>query len=427
MADVKPSDQANIRSHEVQEIVGQTPHSLVRWGITVFFVAMLTILLVSWFIRYPDLLIAQVTLTTTPPPITLVTRVSGNLFVNAADSSDVAQGQVIGYVGSTGDPEEILRLEQDLTGSSAKLGDSRGALGELQPSFAEHMSAVESLNRFVKNQAYPKQIEQLEKQLKTTEKLRRFLVRQEKLVYEELKLSRQRFRTDSLLYTQRVIATLDFNQSKSNWLQQQRTARNTESELLNNEARKNDLAKQVADLEIRMAEEAQKLEFSVEQSRRELLARISKWKESYLLVAPLPGRVSYRGFLEREQFVEANKPIITIIPRYGKLVARAELPVRASGKVKEGQAVNIRLENFPFEQFGMLHGRVSGISSLPIDGKYLLTIELPQGLITTLHKEIRFKQQLTGTTQIITDDLRLLDRFIHQLRALINSRSGITN
>ncbi len=96
--------------------------------------------------------------------------------------------------------------------------------------------------------------------------------------------------------------------------------------------------------------------------------------------------------------------------------------MRASGKVKEGQAVNIRLENFPFEQFGMLHGQVSGISSLPIDGKYLLTIDLPRGLVTTMNRELKFKQQLTGTTQVITEDLRLIERFIYQLRALINSR-----
>lgn len=422
MHQVTQDDELDIRSQEVQEIVGQPPHSLVKWGITVFFLAMIGILLVSWFIRYPDLLNAQVTLTTTPPPITLVTRVSGNLVVFVADSSVVTEGQVIGYVRSTGSPEEILRLERDLLNSTSELNASRGSLGELQAPYSEHLSVVQSLDRFKMNQAYPKQIEQLEVQLVTNEKLRRFLAKQGKLVQEELKLSRERFRVDSTLYAQRVIASLDFNQAKSTWLQQQRNARTIESEMLGNEARRNDLSKQVAELEIRMLEDAQKLHFSLEQSRRELLTRISKWKETYLLIAPLAGRVGYRGFLEREQFVEANKPLVTIIPLHGTLVARAELPVRASGKVKEGQAVNIRLENFPFEQFGMLQGRVSGISSLPVDGKYLLTIDLPQGLVTTMHRELKFKQQLTGTTQIITEDLRLIDRFIYQLRELINSR-----
>lgn len=422
MRQVTRDDELELQSQEVQEIVGRPPHSLVRWGITVFFLAMVGVLLVSWFIRYPDLLVAQVTLTTTPPPVTVVTRVSGTLVISAADSSMVSAGQVIGYIRSTGNPEEVLQLERDLLNASSELTGSRGSLGELQASFSEHLSAVQSLDRFNKNKAYPKQIEQMERQLTTNEKLRRFLVKQGKLVQEELKLSRERFQTDSILYAQRVIATLDFNQAKSVWLQQQRTARNIESEMLGNEARGNDLSKQVAELEIRMREDSQKLHFSVEQTRKELLSRISKWKETYLLTSPLAGRVGYRGFLEREQFVEANKPLVTIIPLEGKLVARAELPVRASGKVKEGQAVNIRLENFPFEQFGMLHGQVSGISSLPIDGKYLLTIDLPRGLVTTMNRELKFKQQLTGTTQVITEDLRLIERFIYQLRALINSR-----
>jgi len=421
MIDVNQNDQANIRSHEVQEIVGQPPPALFQWGISAFFVAMIFILFASWFIRYPDLLTAQVTLTTTPPPVTIVTRASGALYLEVVDSAYVKEGQQLGYIRSTASPYEILNLENQLYHSvSASINAS--LLGELQPFFAEHMNATHAMNRYIQIQSYAKQIEQLKKQLTTNEKLRRYLTIQGKYSHEELSLAKERFRIDSVLFAQRVISAIDFNQSRATWLQQQRVAGNLESDLLNNEVRHNDFSKQVIELEIRLIEEDQKLRLSVEQSRNELLAHIAKWKETYILLAPVSGRVAFRGFIESEQFIEANKPIITIIPNHGKLVAKAELPLRASGKVKEGQAVNIRLENFPYEQFGMIHGQVSGISTLPVDGKYLLTIDLPEGLMTTQMKEIKFKQQLSGTTQIITDDLRLLDRFIHQLRSLIYNR-----
>jgi len=142
-----------------------------------------------------------------------------------------------------------------------------------------------------------------------------------------------------------------------------------------------------------------------------------------LITAPGKGTISYLGFLENELFIEPGKPLFSIIPEQGKLMARAELPIFASGKVKVGQQVNIRLENYPFEQFGLLHGSITSISEIPNENKYFVTIELPQKLITSQNKTIAFKQQLTGTTEIITEDLRLLERFFYQFRKLVQVRA----
>ena len=142
-----------------------------------------------------------------------------------------------------------------------------------------------------------------------------------------------------------------------------------------------------------------------------------------MITAPGKGTISYLGFLENELFIEPGKPLFSIIPEQGKLMARAELPIFASGKVKVGQQVNIRLENYPFEQFGLLHGSITSISEIPNENKYFVTIELPQKLITSQNKTIAFKQQLTGTTEIITEDLRLLERFFYQFRKLVQVRA----
>jgi len=120
--------------------------------------------------------------------------------------------------------------------------------------------------------------------------------------------------------------------------------------------------------------------------------------------------------------VEAGKPLFSIIPGKGILIARAELPVQGSGKVKAGQQVNIRLANYPYEQFGLLRGTVQSVSEIPNEAKYFVNIELPPSLITSQKKVIPFKQQLSGTTEIITEDLRLLERFFYEFRRLIPVR-----
>ena len=42
-------------------------------------------------------------------------------------------------------------------------------------------------------------------------------------------------------------------------------------------------------------------------------------------------------------------------------------------------------------------------------------VELPKKLVTTYEKEIEFKQEMTGTADIITEDLRLIERFFYLL------------
>ena len=50
---------------------------------------------------------------------------------------------------------------------------------------------------------------------------------------------------------------------------------------------------------------------------------------------------------------------------------------------------------------------------------YMLEVEFPTKLITTYGKELAFSQEMTGMAEIITDDLRLLDKFPNPIKAVI--------
>ena len=86
-----------------------------------------------------------------------------------------------------------------------------------------------------------------------------------------------------------------------------------------------------------------------------------------------------------------------------------------------GQKANIKLENFPDDEFGMLQGKVDYISMLPDkDGLYLIDVKLPKELVTTYNKKIPFQQEMRGSVEIITEDLRLIERFFYQFRSLMD-------
>jgi multidrug efflux pump subunit AcrA (membrane-fusion protein) len=68
-----------LRTEEVNELLGAEPNWVYRWGILTIFIIMLLGLVLSFFIRYPDILTAKTTITTLNPPVTLVSKTDGKI------------------------------------------------------------------------------------------------------------------------------------------------------------------------------------------------------------------------------------------------------------------------------------------------------------------------------------------------------------
>jgi HlyD family secretion protein len=411
-----------IRSSEIQDIIGRMPSRIVQWGISVLFLVIVGLFLISWFIRYPDLLPAKVIITTSPPPLALVSRTSGSITMLKKEDDWVNPQDIIALIQSNAHLSAVTDLENSLAKPEFAGIKDPGLLGDLLPFHNDLLNAHIALHHFTSNKIFETQIAQLKKQVVTTQKLIEAQSKQYKLAQRELTLAFEKFKTDSLLHIQGVTSRIDFNAAKSTWLQQQRNARSVETTVLNSEAQLYQLNKQISDLEIQSIEQQQKLTVAVQQASQRVQAQVLKWKESYLFIAPISGRLSYLGIMENGKYIEASKPCFSIIPESGVVLARAELPLKGSGKVKVGQAVNIRLENYPFEEFGFLRGEISSISLLPTEDKYWVTITLPSPLMTSLKKPLPFKQQLSGTTEIITEDLSLMSRFFSQFRKILQAR-----
>ena len=81
--------------------------------------------------------------------------------------------------------------------------------------------------------------------------------------------------------------------------------------------------------------------------------------------------------------------------------------------------MHIRLANFPFEEFGIVRGEVKSVSLVPVAGNYVLEISLPNGLTTHYGKVLPFSQEMTGEAEIVTEDLRLLERIFIPIKKLL--------
>ena len=97
------------------------------------------------------------------------------------------------------------------------------------------------------------------------------------------------------------------------------------------------------------------------------------------------------------------------------------LPLNGAGKVRTNQKVLIQINDFPYMEYGLVEGKVESISSVPEDKTWTLGIQIPNQLKTSYNKELTFKNGMTGQAEIITDDIRLIERFFNPLKSMIKN------
>lgn len=413
---------AEVRSEEVQEIVNRVPSWIVRWGTMLIFIVFLVALTISWFVKYPDVLKAEVVITTTPVPANLVARVDGRLKLLKSDKEIVKAGDVVAFIDGNVNLNDLQSLESILGSDFIGIDPTslqKFNVGEIQSSLSQLGAVLQDWQVFHNNASYQNQVLQLQKQKETTLRIGFNQTAQYKLLKRELSLSKEKFLTDSLLYSQKVIARLDFNSSQATFLQQQRVLKNAERAMLDNKLQINQLDKQIEDLQTE--EKNREVELATQANNRfnELKSEIKRWKENYLLISPLDGQVSYLSFFYDNEYVALGKSLFTIVPKTQHVFGQAELAISRSGEVKAGQMVNIRLQNYPFEKYGVLTGNIETVSLIPNDGNYLVKVNLPNGLKTTHNSELKVTGQLKGELEIIAEDLRLLERIFYQFRRLV--------
>lgn len=138
------------------------------------------------------------------------------------------------------------------------------------------------------------------------------------------------------------------------------------------------------------------------------------------MISPVNGVVTFNQFWNLYQFIKKGEKVLTVVPP-GKtrIVGKVALTVDGAGKVKNGQAVHVKISGYPFLEFGMVKGVVSSKSLVPQDNKYMLEVEFPNGMVTTYGKKLDYQPEMTGTAEIVTEDVRLLERLINPIRYLI--------
>lgn len=419
------------------KVYNYRPSWIMRWGVTFFFLFLMLIIVLSSFVKYPDVVPATAEITSINPPANLIARMNGKIEdVFVEEGQIVEKDKVLILLESTGRLKDIMVLtDYILTLDSITLNNADSTvrhpsffkdkleLGEIQQNYSELIINYTELYRFLNSGFFEEEYKSLRKKEIVQQEYLHQLIQKRTLLEQQFKLAEKRFRRDSIIFEQELIAESEYEQSYQNILQFKSVLVDMDIEMVNSSSALAQLGHDLTKMELKHKADKQQLVVKLTQNIHLLKSRLEAWKQNYLIVAPVGGIVSFTTFWSRNQNVKTGEMVLSVVPDDSmKVKVRLQFPIQNSGKVKEGQRVNIKLHNYPYQEFGMVVGHLSGISKVPNELLYSADVVLSDGLVTSYGEKLPRVQQLMGSAEILTDDLSLLMRFFNPLRAVFEEK-----
>lgn len=420
--------EIELRCEEVQEILTRPPHALVRWGITVFFVVLALFFIGGCFFKYPDVITAEITITTEHPPVWIVARSSGKIReLYHKDRDSIRTEEIIAVLENPAKTEDVLLLKRELatfnpTDSSvcSRSFPEKLTLGSIQGAYAAFLKSLTDYRNFLSLNLYEQKIEATRKELQEYRNYISHLNRQAELDMEQVKIASTVHNREKLLFDKGLTAQSEYEEAKQTFLNRQQGREQLMTSISSARIQEAQLQQNIIETQMERSREANNLGIALKTACNELRVGINDWELNSLFISPANGILSYNHIWQENQNVNSGDKVFSVVAgETGDIIGKIKLPVNGSGKVMPEQRVNIRVTGYPYMEFGFLTGKVVSVSLLADDESiYTVTVSLPQDLHTSYGKSLDFKGELSGTAEVMTDERSITARLLSPLRYL---------
>jgi multidrug efflux pump subunit AcrA (membrane-fusion protein) len=423
-----------LRSDEFQEIVQQSPRWMVRSGISLIFGILILLVAGSYFFRYPDVINTNIVVLSENPPAYLAARTTARIdSLVAADQQLVSENQIIAILESTANFEDAMKLKElllrlepfMLTFDTLKstTPDIGLQLGDIQSDYSSFVRLYNDYFSFLRLKLHIKKIKSLKQQVAMNRIYYDRLWAQKQDMESDLRIVNSQFKRDSLLQIKGVLSDLDLEKSKGLLLQKKFNTNGARTKLAETQSAIIKLEQDVVDAEMEFADQKKKAQNSLIEAMNILKSRLAYWEQAFIIRSPIDGKVSFTNFYNKNQQVKKDEIVFAVIPdKQSQIIGRISLPLKGAGKVAPGQKVNIRFDNFPDMEYGFLRGTVKSISLMPNNENYVVEVQLPQDMKTNYDIPLKFSQEMKGSAEIITEDMRLIQRFFNPVKSMLKHR-----
>lgn len=421
------------RNEEISDIIDRMP---TRFGKHIAIAVVLFALIITglgWIIQYPDVVTGQVTINSDASPVTLVAGSSGKIHLNGIRPRDaVREGDYLAILQNAANTADVRRVARLLGGFNPNAPVSEWAdtlpeklsLGELNLKYFTFLSAVKTLSDYQKDNTYEQQIKSLEEYIHWQRLLLEQTAADTATTLAKLNMLDKWLKRQNRLYGKDMIPEKEYDDMRTSRLNAYAEDRQLHRSLSSLHAQIAEAEGSLNLLKTQKAENERNMHLDLLSAYSDLLDNIKTWEEKYVFKAPMDGQVEFLQFLGENQYLQAGEEVFSVVPSRNAIFGQMLLPAAGAGKVKNDSPVIIKLDNYPYLEYGTIDGRVSSISLVTKNEEmagshvatYLITIELPQGLTTNYGQTLDFKHEIQGTAEIVANDRRLIERLFDNLK-----------
>ncbi|NIJ52985.1 HlyD family efflux transporter periplasmic adaptor subunit [Dyadobacter arcticus] len=420
----------DLRDEFYGEVYMMKPSWWMRWGVTVFLGIFLLLFVLAYIVRYPDIIKCEIKISTNKPSITFQPPEEAEIQkILVRNNAPVKENMNLLVFRNGANYQDVLTLDRELKNFSfndnrltaffEKYVGSNMQLGEtIENEWTSFSNELLLYYKIRKMNSFQSQIQYLDDELDGLKRLQSHYSTLTKIDDKQHEINEEKMKIDSILSSQKVLSRVDNYTNRQNYY-------NKLSELKQNEIQVTrigaDIVKLTNTRKSLMSDERQSLltqSVSIRTSLGRLHAAIEAWKKLYLFVAPLHGKVHFLQNLE-----EGNKfsgKLLTVLPDSSSHFIKANISVEGAGKVKLGQRVLIKLNDYPYKEYGVIEGTLSEFSLISDEKFYVGRIDINFREISK--NRIVIKDNMKGIGEIITNDRSLLERVFSNMLYVFNKK-----
>ncbi|MEX6686683.1 HlyD family efflux transporter periplasmic adaptor subunit [Danxiaibacter flavus] len=422
------------RSEEVTHILERMPNRFGTVICVIVFVLVSAMLFFGWIIKYPDVLRGEVTINNLSAPVKLVSNSEGRLSLLTDTGKYVNESDYIAVIKNPAGIIDVLHVD-----SLVKNVDIRKlaynvhrhyfpetvSIGEINQPYFDFLTSLYQYLDYYHEKPFEIQRSILQKQSLSQQSLLRNAHNNYKTEHEKYKLSQGFYYRDSILFHQKVISADEFEKNKLALENGKQQYEALERDITSSKYQIEETNSKIQQLNVQQIEKEHNLEIILYNAYYRLVDAIRQWEHKYVFVAPFAGKVEFLNFWKNNDYIEKGTETFSIIPETSALRGQVHLPTSGAGKIKVGQDVIVKLDDYPYIQFGSIQGRVQGISlianqQMNVNNQrvtnYLVTISFPNSLKTNYGSLLKFRSEARGTAEIITEKRRLIERIFDNLK-----------
>lgn len=408
------------------------PGYILRRGTAYMFVFFFLVLILAGIISFNQVVKGSVTLTSKNPPVEIKVKRDGKLsaiYYKPGDS--IVAGDIVAVLDNPASQKDITFLKERLGKDFLKVLSLEALLTEFPVNLSLGTSLQAAYNRLLEE--YHNLI--LENTLGHNQIMEQVLLQnidnqgsilnskeeEFQLMENSLSISTENINRHRQLFEKGVISKFDLEKVELEFTEKNRHYSLLKQQMIQ---LKTDKSRAKSDLEILRSSEERKLSLQEAElifAKQNLLNEISEWEDKNIIKSPVAGRLSYNQVWGVHQNVEEGDVVFTIVPFMRKdLLGKCIVPVQNSGQINKGQKVYLKLDNYPYREWGMIKASVKSISEVPSRAEvpaYIVYLDV-DSLVTSYGKELILHQELIGTAEIVLEEVTLLKRIFYQFRQL---------